>query len=211
SLASGEIFSSTVYTGFMLTVMVLISNICLYYLIPSFRLYFALIISDALSPYIRLSSISDFYSKAVRWLLRISVSVLCFILTLQSTILHSKDSIAVKTGKLIAGSAIPVIGNTLQDAVSSVYASMETIKNFAGISGILTIVAICLPTIIMLFIHWFQTNILLIISDLFDARAIKKCIAGFIEIIQLMISVVTMYILMFIFSLTILIVVTNGV
>lgn len=211
SLASGEIFSSTIYTGFMLSVMVLISDICLYYLIPSFRLYFALIISDSLSPYIRLGSISDLYSKLVRWVLRISVSLLCFILTLQSTISHSRDSIAVKTGKLIAGSAIPVIGSTLQDAVSSVYASMETIKNFAGITGIITVVGICLPTIIMLIMYWFQTNILLVISDLFDARAIKKCIAGFMEIIQLMISVVTIYILMFVFSLTILIVVTNGV
>ena len=137
SMASGEVFSSTVCTGFMLSAMVFISDMCLNYIIPSFSLYFAVIISNALSPYIKLESISDFYSKIVRGIMKTAVSVLCFVLTIQSTITQSKDNIALKAGKALTGNLIPVIGSTLQDAVSSVYASMEAIKNFTGFTGVI--------------------------------------------------------------------------
>ena len=211
SMASGEVFSSAIYTGFLLSAMVFISDMCLSVVLPSVRVYFALIISNAMSPYIRLKSMADFYTKAVKGIMRISVSVICFILTIQSTIAQGKDTLAVKAGKILAGSAIPIIGSTLQDAVSSVYAGMESIKGFAGAAGLVTVAGIFLPSIIYLIVYWCRTNFLYIICDIFDAAQIKTCIKGFIEIIQLMISIVVLYMVMLIFALTILIAVTNGI
>lgn len=210
SMASGEVFSSSVYTGFLLTSMVFVSNICLNQILPSVKIYFALIISNALSPYIRLKSLSDFYIKSIKSLMQISVSFICFILTIQTTITQGKDTLAVKAGKLLSGGAIPVIGSTLQDAVASVYASMESIKGFAGATGLATVVGIFLPSLITLLIYWCLTNRLYIFSDIFDAVQIKRCIKGYMEIVGLMISIVVLYTVMLIFSITIFIALTNG-
>lgn len=210
-LASGEVFSSQIYTGFFLSSMVFISNLCIDIIIPSLKLYFALIISNALSSNIRLGSINEFYVKTVKNIMKISVSVICFVLTVQTTITGGKDTIAVKTGKILAGSAIPVIGTALQDAVSSVYSSMEAIKGFAGAAGLMTIAAIFVPSLLLLAIYYLTLNGLYIRADIFDAHTIKLCIKGYSDVIQLIVSIVVLYMVMLIFSITIILAVTNGV
>lgn len=211
SMASGEFVTSAIYTGFFLTALIFISNFCLNVILPSVQMYFALIISNALSTFVRLKSISDFYTKAVKWLMKTLVSVICFILTVQTTISQGKDTLAVKAGKFVAGAAIPVIGSTLQDAVGSVYAGMEAIKGFAGAVGLIGTVMIFIPSLVSLAVYWLCTNCLFIISDIFDAKSIGLCVKGFTDIIELMISVVFLYMIMLIFSLTIMISITNGV
>ncbi len=211
SMASGEIFSSQIYTGFFLSALVFISNLCLNIIIPSIKLYFALIISNALSTYIRLGTVSEFYSKTVKNIMKISVSVICFILTVQTTITGGKDTLAVKVGKLLSGSTVPVIGTALQEAVGSVYSSMETIKGFAGAAGLVTVAAIFAPSLIILAVYYCITNVLYIRSDIFDATSIKLCLKGYNDIIRLIISVIVLYMVMLIFALTIMISITNGV
>lgn len=210
-MSSGEFFTSSVFTGFFLSALIVISNICLNVIIPSLKIFLSLIISDSLSPHIRLKSIGDFYIKTVKNLMKISVSLICFLLTMQTTISRGKDTLAVKAGKVIAGTAIPVIGSTLQDAVSGVYASMESIKGYAGVVGLTAVVMIFLPSIISLAIYWLHTGILYILADITDASVLCKCIKGFTDVIELILSMITMYMVMFIFSVTIMIAVTNGV
>ncbi len=211
SMSSGEFFTSTIYSGFFLTSLVFISDFLLNYIIPSLQVYFSLIISDTLSPFIRLKSISDFYVKAVRWIMKSIVSVICFVLTLQTTISQGKDTLTVKAGKFITSVAVPVIGSALQDAVGSVYASMEAIKGFAGAVGIAGIALIFLPSLITLAVYWVCTNCLYITGDLFELKAVSGCIKGFITVIELVISIVLLYMVMLLFSITIMISVTNGV
>ena len=211
SLSSGEVFSSQIYTGFLLSAMVFISNLCTDIIIPSFRIFLALIISNALSSFIRLGSISEFYIKTVKYIMKVSVSVICFILTIQTTITGGKDSISVKAGKILAGSAIPVIGPALQDAVSSIYSAMESVKGFAGAAGMVTIAGIFIPVLIILSVYYFILSGVFIRADIFDTVSIKLFIKGFIDIIQLMISIIVLYMVMLIFSLSIMVAITNGV
>ena len=211
SVASGEIITSSIYTGIFLSGMVFAADLCVDVILPSVSLYFALIVSDAISPYIRLKSLGDFYLKLVRWSMRSIVSVICFLLTVQTSVSQGSDTLAVKTGKLLAGSAIPVIGSTLQDAVGSVFAGMESIKGFAGAAGIAGVASIFLPSLLMLIIYRMCLNIIYICCDVFELASAGACVKGFMDITELMISVVFLFMVMLIFSLTIMISMTNGV
>ena len=211
SMASGEVFSSQIYTGFFLSAIIFISTVCINVIIPSVKFYFSIIISDTLSSYIRLGKLRDFYIKTIKLIMSVSVSVICFILTLQTAITGSKDTLAVKAGKIFSSAAIPVIGSALQEAVNSVYSGMETIKGFAGASGLLAVMSIFAPSLIILAIYYFFTNILYILADIFDAQSISKCLKGYIDVIQLISSVVVLYVIMLIFAITIMISITNGV
>ncbi len=211
SFASGEFLTSTVYTGLLLTSVIFVSNICITFILPSIEVYFAIAVSDALSTFISLKSLGEFYIKSVKTLMKAAVSVICFMLTLQTTINHGKDTLAVKAGKLISGSTIPVIGSALQDAIGSVYAGMEAIKGYAGAIGLSAIAAMFLPSLIVLAIYWLCTNFVHISADIFDATSLKKCVSGFIQVIELLIAVVILFMVMMIFSITIMISITNGV
>ena len=211
SMASGEFVTSTLYNSLFFTSLVFIADFCTKTILPSINLFFALIVSNALSPFIKLKSLSDFYLKIVRWMMRAAVSLICFILTFQTVISQGKDTLAIKTGKLFAGSAIPIIGSGLQDAIGSVFAGMEVIKGFAGAAGLLVVLYIFLPSIISLSVYWLYTNGLYILCDMFDVKGISECINGFINIIELLISIVLLFMVMLIFSITMMISLTNGV
>lgn len=211
SASSGEFLTSTIYTGFFLVSLVTISNFCVTSILPTMNLYLAMTVTNSVSPGIRLKSLCDFYLKSVKWLMRALVSVICFILTVQTTITQGQDNLAVKAGKVVVSSAIPVIGSALQDAIGSVYASMEAVKGFAGAVGILTIMSIFLPSIISLAVYWLCTNGMYIISDVLDNGVISNILQGFIGIIELMLSMVFLFLIMLLFSLTIMIKLTQGV
>ena len=210
-MASGEFFTATVYAGAFITAMISVSNLCIDIIIPSIRIYFSVFIADALSPFIRLKSLGEFYYKSVKNVMKICVALICFLLTLQTTISQGKDTLAVKTGKLIAGTAVPIIGSSLQDAVASIYAGMESIKAYAGVVGLAAVFMIFMPSIIKLAVYWIYTNVLYIFGDILDTPPLCKCIRGFIDIIELLLSITSLYMVMFIFSITIMIAVTNGV
>ena len=211
SMASGEFVTSTIYNGLFFTSLIFIADFCIKTILPSINLFFAMIVSNALSPFIRLKSLSEFYLKVVRWSMRAAVSLICFALTFQTTISQGKDTLAIKTGKLFAGSAIPIIGSSLQEAEGSVFAGMEVIKGFAGATGMIVILYIFLPSIISLVVYWVYTNCLFIICDMFDVKSISECVKGFVNIIELLISIVLLFMVMLIFSLTMMIAFTNGV
>ena len=211
SMSSGEFFTSTVYSGFFLTALVFIADFLLTTVIPSLHRYFSLIIADTLSPFVKLKSISDFYVKSVRWLMKTIVSIICFVLTLQTVISQGKDTITVKAGRFITGAAIPVIGSALQDAVGSVFAGMEAIKGFAGAVGIAGIAMIFIPSLLSLAVYWICTSFMYITADMFDIKNISSCLKGFVTVIELTVSIVFLYMTMLVFSLTIMISLTNGV
>ncbi len=211
SLASGEVLTSAVYSGFFLSGLIFVSDFCTSIILPSLNIYFALVVSNSLSYVIKLKSLCDFYLKSVKWVLKTIVSLICFVLTIQTTISRTSENMIVKTGKALAGTAIPVIGPALQDAVSSVYAGMESIKGFAGVVGLISVLNIFISPLIMLVIYWIITNILFIVSDLFELKAIGDCISGLSFATEIMISVVVLFMILLIFSLTIMLSITKGV
>lgn len=208
--ASGEILTSAVYSGMFLSGLIFTANFCISAVLPSLKAYYALIIANSVSMHIRLKSVCEFYIKSVKWIMRTIVSVICFFITLQTTVSRGNDNLAVKAGKLLAGSAIPVVGSALQDAVGSVYAGMESIKGFAGAAGTVTVVSIFLPSVVTIFLYWFSLNLLYMVSDMFDTAILSGCIKSFIDITELLLSVVILFIVLFVLSSTIMIGLTNG-
>ncbi len=211
SAASGEVMTSAVYTGIFLSGMVMAANICVNFILPSTKIYFALIVSDSLSPFIKLESLSEFYLKAVKWIMRSIVSIMCFLLTVQTALAQGSDTLVIKTGKALTGSAIPVIGSVLQDAVGSVFAGMEAIKGFAGAVGIAGILSVFMPSVTLLVIYRVCFNVLYIVCEVFDMENISRCVKGFAQVTEVMISVVFLFITMLVFSVAVMIAMTNGV
>ncbi len=210
TLAAGEAITSSVTSGFFLTGIITVCNFCINIIIPSVQIYLAIIISSAAQNIIELKSLSEFYLKSVKWVLKSIVSIICFILTLQTTLTRPGDSLKIKAGKMIAGSTIPVIGSVLQDAVAGVYAGMEVIKGFAGVVGIMSVVNIFLPAMLLLITYYICFNLLYIACDMFSIKPASRCIKGFENIIELLISIIVIFVILFVFFLVIVITFTKG-
>ncbi len=210
SAASGEFLTSTLYTGIFLTGLLFVSNLCVNIIIPSFNVFLAVNLTSSAVDEIRLDSFLEFYLKLIKWVLKAIVSFICFSLTLQTTITQSQDNLALKIGEGVTG-VIPVIGGALQDAVGSVYSSMEVVKGFAGLAGISAVAVIFLPSLVLVLIYWIVFNILIIIADVLNTNVVVKLLSGYKNLIELIISLIILFLVLLIFSTTIMISLTGGV
>lgn len=211
SIASGQIVSSTIYTGLFLMGIVFISDICVKFILPTINLFLAVNVTSSVSQSFDLKSLCEFYTKFIKIFMTIIVSVLCFVLTIQSTIAQGQDNLAVKTGKFLISSTVPIIGSALQGAVGSVYASMQVVKGFAGIVGVVSIAQMFIPTLIVLSVNWLCLSAGIVVSDVLDNKQSSGVLKGFQNVIEILFSIVFLFSVLLIFSITIIIKSTQGV
>lgn len=205
SFASGEIITSGIYTGFFLVAVVSVANFCINWIVPSVNVFVALGMVSALSSLINLKPLCDFYTKTIKIAMTSAVSVLCFVLSLQTAITQGQDSLAIKTGKLIVTTAVPVIGSALQGAVGSVYASMSVLKGFCGIAGIGALLAVFLPHIVKLAVSWLGFMAVGAFSEMLENSMVHRLLSVFRGVTEIMLSVTVLFAVLLIFCITIMI------
>ena len=211
SFSSGEMVTSTLYTGFFMICVVTVANFSINYIVPSLNLFMAVGITASLLPAVNLKPLCDLYSKAVKIAMTASVSVLCFVLTLQTAITQGQDNLAVKTGKAIIGSAVPIIGSALQSAVGSVYASVGVLKGFFGLAGIVVIINIFLPSIVNLAANWLGYYLMSALGEVLENKTAAEILSVFKGVTEILLSMSVLFMVLLIFSMTILIKTTQGV
>ena len=190
--------------------VVSVEDFCIKYILPSVNLFIAVGITSSVSPVINLKPMCELYSKAVKIAMTTVVSVLCFLLTLQTTITQSQDSLAVKTGKMIIGSSVPIIGSALQSAVGSIYASVGVLKGFFGIAGVMVVINMFLPVIVTLSVNWLGYYVSIMIGEILDNKIATEILSGMKDVVEILLSMSVLFMILLIFSMTIMIKTTCG-
>lgn len=205
TFASGEMITSSIYTGFFLITIVTLADVCVSYIIPSLNLYIALGVTSGISSVINLKPICEFYSKSVKIVMTAAVTVLGFLLSLQNIISQSKDGFVLKAGKMFVTSVVPIIGSSLESAVGSVYASMGILKGFCGLAGITVILAIFLPNIFTLSVNWLCFQIMSVTGEILENKWVKNILDCFKDVIEILLSMCVLFMVFLVFSLTVMI------
>ena len=89
--------------------------------------------------------ISSLYGFA-KWLLVLSVTLFSGLLSVQTMLGAQVDAASSKAVKLLASSAIPIVGGAFGDAVAAIQNSVQIVKSGAGAFGILAALCIFAPT-----------------------------------------------------------------
>ena len=205
SFASGQYISSTLYTGFFLMAVISVANFCTSYIIPSINLYLAVGVTSTVSSLINLKPLYNLYTRIVKFSMTTVVSVLCFVLSIQTTIAQGKDGLALKAGKMIVSTAIPVIGSALENAVSTIYSSMGVMKTFFGIAGIAVVTGIFLPSVISIVANWICYQLLVVISTVLENKLAADLIDCFRDIMEILLSMCILFLILLVFSITVMI------
>jgi len=128
--------------------------------------------------------------KLIMSILILIVIVFNGILSVQTFVSKPADTVALKAGKLIVSSAIPVVGSAVSDAFTTIYGSMSLAKNAVGVFGILGIILIFLPTLLSCLVFKFGIWCCKFISQMFDAVSISYSIEGIGCVLDLCIAVI---------------------
>ena len=208
-IASGYVSSAVGFRSLMLSASAVISNIANDIVVPLICIYFALCVAGTISS-VNINSIAKSVKSFATWVLTFSITVFSGIMGLGTIVASSADGAFSKTAKFLIGSSIPVAGSFVSDALASVKDCIGVTKNIMGVYAIIVIAAIFLPPLINL-ISW---RIFLSVSVGINSVLGNKNLSGLLSsascVIGIMLALVSLTAIMFIFSITILLITAGG-
>lgn len=114
---------------------------------PLLHMFLALSLTASVSE-MKLERVTGSVYNFAKWLLVLAVTVFSGILSVQTTLNAQVDAASNKAAKLIASSAVPIVGGAFGDAVAAIQNSVHIVKSGVGAFGMLAALCIFLPTIL---------------------------------------------------------------
>lgn len=160
-------------------------------------------IVEAINPSVSLSGIIKGISKAVKIIMGLSLTIFSGLITVQSLVGTATDSVSLRTGKFVVSNLVPVVGNAVSDAYSTVKGSIGILRNATGTFGVIAVFLIVIPPIMSVFSTTLCIYIGEIFADIFSVKSISSFLKTAYNTMSVCLSVMICFAMMFIISTTI--------
>lgn len=172
-------------------------------IMPLLSLSLCVGIVEAVNPSISLSGIVKGISKVIKVIMGLSLTVFSGLITVQSLVGTSADSVALRTGKFVVSNFVPIVGNAVSDAYSTVKGSIGILRNATGTFGVIALFLIVIPPIMSVFSTSLCIYIGEIFADIFSVKPISSFLKNAYNTMTVCLSVMICFAMMFIISTTI--------
>ncbi|NLK70623.1 MAG: hypothetical protein GX286_04200 [Clostridiales bacterium] len=206
---SGNLTSAGVYNVILVLVSEIAVQLASGFLMPLLSLCLALSIVDSINPAISLSSLIEGIKKTVTWCLGLMMTIFVGLLSIQSIIGNSADTLSVKTGKFMVSNFVPVVGGAISDAYTTLKGSFGLLKSGVGGVGIMVILIMVLPTIITIGLNRIVISIASIGAEIFSVPGLAKLFKNISSVISIAFSIVISFSIMFIVSTALIMAITT--
>lgn len=197
---SGQTVTATSYSFLMLGASETISALCSNFILPLLHIILALSITSSAAPKLNTSGLTAFLHKTVKWILGFSMSIFVSIMSLQTIVGSASDTVAVKAAKFVVGSAIPVVGGALSEAITSVQSYLGLLKTTVGAFGIIAGAGIFLPIIIRIILWQIGIQLCSAVGELLGLSEISGLLKSVGSVMGLLLAVLLCTALMIIIS-----------
>lgn len=198
--SSGCITSASAYSAVMVVFSELASVAVAHFLMPMVSICIALGIIESVNNAFDLTSITDMISKAVKFILGFLMTVFIGLLSLQSIIGASADTIGVKAAKYLASNCIPVIGGAVADAYTTLKASLGILRGGVGFFGIAVIFLSVMPALMEVLLVKLSLCIAEILSGMFGIKGLKILLHSSSTVLSMILSLIICFGMMLIIS-----------
>ena len=106
-----------------------------------------------------LGKLQELVKSLVTWTLKTVLIIFTSYMGITGVVSGTTDAAALKAAKLTMSTVVPVVGSVLSDASESVLVGMGTMKNAAGIYGILAAGAIFLEPFLKIAAHYLSLKV----------------------------------------------------
>lgn len=193
----------------MLIVIALIELVMAYVFLPGVQVYFLLSMMNQLSDN-HFSKITALVRSFLRWGIRVLFGVLIGYQGIQGMLLPVMDKVKNNT-VLKTAKGLPMVGNTMETVADTLFGSGMLIKSAVGVGGLVCILLLCFYPMLKLFIFAIMFKIGgAFVQPVSDKRMVSALEAA-AESGKLMLGYVFAGALMFLLSITIILVSTNFV
>lgn len=194
----GNVSTAANAAGTLYAFLAVSEVICAKGIIPVCSLCTVFAICRGVSPTLRLEGFSSAIRRCYTFLIGLIMTILLAVLSSQSILSSSADTIGARGAKMITATIIPVVGGSVSETLRTLGASVQYIKSVIGVSAIAFIVILLLPTLISLIVRRFVYLIAGSVADLLGCERESRLICEIGNVSGFMIAVVSMCSVMFI-------------
>ncbi|MEG1760822.1 MAG: hypothetical protein RR251_02855 [Hydrogenoanaerobacterium sp.] len=207
----GQPVSATTYNAFLLLIAEIISKITATKLVPIITIYLAFCIVSAFSPNMNLLGAAESAKTVVIWVLGLIVTVFVGLLGVQSMVASGADTVAVKAGKFLVGSFVPVVGKALADAFATAQGCLRLLKTTVGVYAVFVAALTFMPSFLQTLLWYFACSLGAAISDVLGVKQMSRVLKACGTALSLLIAILVFVALLFIVSITIMLITGMGV
>ena len=171
--SSGSVTSAVAYNVLVLMVAQASVQLSGEIIIPSLSVCMAMGIVEAINPDFHLSGITEAVKNVVTFALGFIMTIFIGLLSLQSIVGASADTLGVKAAKFMVSNFVPVIGGAIADTYSTVKNSLGLLRGGVGFFGIAVIFIMILPPILEIAAMKLMFMAAGVISELFGVSQVK--------------------------------------
>lgn len=202
--SSGSVTSAAAYNMLVLFAAQTAVQLSGEVIVPALSVCMAMGIVEAINPDFRLSGITEAVKKAVSFALGFIMTVFIGLLSLQSIVGASADTLGVKAAKFVVSNFIPVVGGAVSDAYATVKNSLGLLRGGVGFIGIAAIFVMILPPILDVTAMRLVFGVADIVTELFGVSQVKILVKNTGWILSTIFSILICFSVMLIISTAIL-------
>ena len=202
--ASGNVTASA---GYNLTVLLLAQSavkIASDVLVPVISVCMAMNIIDAVNPSFSLSSITGLLKKWTSLFLGLMMTVFTGLLSIQSIVGTSADTLGVKAAKFVVSNFVPIVGSAVADAYTTMRSGLGLLRGATGAFGIIALCVTLLPPILETLCLYLAMTAGEAAAELFGAKELGRFFGGAASLLAITGAVLACFVVMFVISTVIL-------
>ena len=168
--------------------------------IPMLSMCICIAIADACCDGINLTSLLNGVKKIVTWGLGLVTTIFTGLLSIQSIVAASADSVSLRTAKFLLSNTVPLVGAAASEAYATVKGSISVMKNGVGGIGIASLAFILLPPLIETVLYKLIFSVLGITADVFGSKKLSALFKNMNAVLSAALGILICFMLMFIIS-----------
>lgn len=200
-MATGKITSTGIIKPMILFLASTIGFIINYIVVPFICISVSLNIVSNISENLNLGKMSKLFNSFSMWTVSVTLTIFLGILSLETTLTSSVDTLAVKATQTAVSNFIPVVGKFFSDSFETVVGATHIIANIGGIIGIVVIFVISIIPILKIFSTMLVYMVLSsLIEPICKNEQISKFISSFVSTYKTLLGILIGVAILFIIS-----------
>ena len=206
----GQAVTATTYTAFLFAACQIVSQIVSTTLVPLMGIYLAFCVVGNLTPGVHVAPVARAVKSVVSWALGLLLTIFVGLLSLQTMVASSSDTVASKAAKFLIGTFVPVVGGALSDAFSTTQGYMRLLKTAVGAFGILAAALTFLPILMQTVLWYLTVGAASAVSELLGVRQVGEILKSAGSALGILIAVLFCFALLVIISTSLVLLVATG-
>lgn len=204
SAAAGNAASSLSYNAIVLLIAEISVSIVSDMLMPVISVCMAMNIIDSVNPTFSLSSVTGLMKKITSLFLGFGMTIFTGLLSIQSIVGASADTLGVKAAKFVVSNFVPVVGSAVADAYSTMRSGLGLLRGAAGAFGIIALCVTLLPPVLETLCLYLAMTAGEAAAEMFGVKELGTFFKGAASVLSLTAALLACFGVMFVISTVIL-------